>query len=104
MISMGPEVAASLVIFFKKEATGDQIYEFGRTVTGIPDKKGSGYWFLPGMASRVGVDINDYKGVAVVYTANATEEEKAFIEKRVSKSPIVYKIYKNVVPNDIKDL
>lgn len=104
MVRMGPDVHADLVYFFKKETTDDQIFEFQRTVVGIPDSKGSGYWSLPGMESVVIVYLNGYVGYAMKFRPDATEEQKAFIKKRVSESPLIYKIYENVVPNQIRDL
>jgi len=104
MIEMSPDVHADLVCFFKKGTTADQILEFHRTVIGIPDSKGSGHSFLPGMVSVVRVVINGFDGEAINFQPNATAEQKAFVKKRVSESPLIYKIYENVVPNRIRDL
>jgi hypothetical protein len=104
MIEMGPDVPAALVYFFKKETTDDQIFEFQRTVVGIPDSKGSGYWSLPGMGSTVRIEVSGYVGEAINFQPNATEEQKAFVKKRVVESPLIYKVYENVIPNRINDL
>jgi hypothetical protein len=104
MIEMGPDVHADLVCFFKKGTTADQILEFHRTVIGIPDSKGSGHWVLPGMGSVVKIIINGFDGEAINFQPDATAEQKAFVKKRVSDSPLIYKIYENVVPNRIRDL
>jgi hypothetical protein len=104
MIEMGPDVHADLVCFFKKGTTADQILEFHRTVIGIPDSNGSGHSFLPGMVSVVRVVINGFDGEAINFQPDATAEQKTFVKKRVLDSPLIYKIYENVVPNEIKDL
>ena len=102
---MSPEVGAELVFFFKKGTTSDEIFQFGRTVTGIPNpNNNTGFSDLPGIMTGVRVIINGFEGEAINFKPNATEEEKAFVKKRVSESPLVYKVYENVVPSEIKDL
>ena len=103
MIEMGPDVHADLVYFFKKGTTDDQIFEFGRTVVGIPNGN-SGHSFLPGMVSVVRVVINGFDGEAINFQPDATAEQKAFVKKRVLDSPLIYKIYENLIPNRISDL
>ena len=56
------------------------------------------------MESVVRVVINGYVGEALNFQPDATEEQKAFVKKRVSDSPLIYKVYENVVPNRIRDL
>lgn len=104
IIHMSPDVHAEVVLFFKKGTTSDEIFEFQRTVIGIPNANSSGYSSLPGMMSVVKVEVNGFEGEAINFKPNATEEQKAFVKKRVTESPVVYKVYENVVPNEIKDL
>jgi hypothetical protein len=101
---MGPDVHAELVFFFKKGVSADEIFEFQRTVIGIPNEKNSGYASLPGMMTTVAIEINGYDGEAINFKPNATEEQKAFVKKRVVESPLIYRVYENVVPDEIKDL
>ena len=56
------------------------------------------------MMSVVKVDVDGFEGEAINFQPDATDEEKAFVKKRVSDSPFVYKIYENVIPNEITDL
>lgn len=102
-VHMGPDVHADLVYFFKKETTDDQIFEFDRTVTGVPDGN-SGHSFLPGMESVVRVSINGYVGYALNFQPDATAEQKSLVKRRVSESPLVYKVYENVIPSGINTL
>lgn len=104
IIHMSPDVPAELVFFFKKETTWKEILEFQRTVTGIPNPNGTGFSDLPGIMSGVKIDRDGFEGEAINFQPDATDEEKAFVKKRVSESPLVYKIYENVVPNQINDL
>jgi hypothetical protein len=103
IIVMSPDVHADLVYFFKKGTTDDQIFEFGRTTVGIPNGS-SGESFLPGIMTTVRITVNGFVGEALNFKPNATAEQKAFVKKRVSESPLIYKIYENVVPNQIRDL
>jgi hypothetical protein len=104
IIEMSPDVNGNLVFFFKKGTSSDEILEFGRTVTGIPTPNSSGFSDLPGIMSGVRVIVNDFEGESINFKPNATEEQRAFVKKRVLESPIVYKVYENVVPSKIKDL
>ena len=102
---MSPDVNGNLVVFFKKETTSDEIFEFGRTVIGIPSpNSNTGYSSHPGMMTVVRVIVNGFEGESINFKPNATEEQRAFVKKRILESPIVYKVYENVVPSRIKDL
>ncbi len=101
---MSSDVGGNLVFFFKRETTPDEIFQFQRTVIGIPQPNGTGYASLPGMMTVVAIRINGFDGESLNFQPDATEEEKAFIKKRISESPLIYKVYENVVPNLIKDL
>lgn len=101
---MSPDVRAELVFFFKEGTDWEEILEFNRTVIGIPARNGTGYSSLPGMMTTVKIEINGYEGEAINFQPNATEEEKAFVKKRVKESPLIYRIYENVVPDEITDL
>jgi len=102
---MSPDVGGELVFFFKKGATSDEIFEFGRTVTGIPSpNSNTGFSDLPGIMTGVRIIVSGYEGESINFKPDATEEQKAFVKKRMSESPLVYKVYENVVPNQIKDL
>ena len=90
---MSPEAPAELVVFFKKETDWKQILEFDRTVLAAP-----------GIMTVVKVDLDGFEGKAINFQPDATKEEKGFLKKRVLESPLVYKIYENVIPNEITDL
>lgn len=101
---MSPDVKGNIVFFFKKGTTSDEILEFHRTVTGTPTSSSSGFSDLPGIMTSVRVIVNGFEGESINFQPSATEEEKAFVKKRVSESPLIYKVYENVVPNEINDL
>ena len=102
---MSPAVGGELVFFFKKGTTSDEIFQFGRTVTGIPNpNNNTGFADLPGIMTGVRIIVNGFEGESINFQPDATEEQKAFVKKRVVESPLIYKVYENVVPNEIKDL
>ena len=103
-IDMSPDARAELVLFFKRETDWKEILEFNRTVIGNPAPNGNGFSSLPGMMSVVKIDIDGFEGEAINFQPDASDEEKAFVRKRVLDSPLVYKIYENVVPSEITDL
>ncbi|HEV7700805.1 MAG TPA: hypothetical protein VGO43_11295 [Pyrinomonadaceae bacterium] len=101
---MGPDERADLLIVFKKGTSAEEILNFDRTVTGIPNEHSSGYADLPAIMTGAGVQVNGYDGVAINYKPDATLAEKELIERRVHESPIVLRAYSGVVPNGIHDL
>ena len=101
---IGSDARADLVFFFKKGVSGDEIFEFHRTVIGNPTGEGTGYSSLPGMMTVANVVVADLEGAAINFKPNATEEQKALVAKRVDESPLVFRVYENVVPDEIKDL
>ena len=103
MVRFGPDVKSSLVVFYKKGTAYKEIGEFQRTVIGVPDQKG-GETSLPGMVSVTLINKGEYRGEAIEFRPDATDEQKAFVKERVRESQIVYKVYENVVPDEIDDL
>lgn len=103
-IDIGPDVEANLVVFFKKDVNSDEIFDFHRTVIGVPESNGTGFSSLPGMMSVVRIIISGHQGEAIEFKPRASDEEKMFVKNRVLESPIVFRVYENVVPNEIDDL
>jgi hypothetical protein len=103
-VVMSPDVPAELVYFFKKGTGWKEILEFQRTVIGIPSPDGAGSSSLPGMGTVVKIDVDGFEGEAINFFPAATEDQKTFVKKRVSDSPLVYKVYEDVIPNQITDL
>ena len=101
MIPIGPGVKADLVVFFKAEATDDQIYTFAKETISTP--KRGGYWPLAGIRDTLYIlPIDGHQGYAVTFLPEATEEQRKYVRSRVDASPIVYKVIENVAPANIK--
>jgi hypothetical protein len=105
MISIGPEVQASLVIYFKHGVTQDQINYFWENVLSRPNAEGLGYWHREGIGMLSSVaEVEGHGGVAVNFLANATEAQRDEIKREVNSSPIVFKVLENIAPLDVKKL
>ena len=100
----GPDKATELVVFFKKDATLEQIDDFNNKVLSKPNPQGKGYYMLDGIAFQFSLIEDGYKGMGINFSTDATPELKEQLKKSIQQSPIVYKVYENVVPSEIKDL
>ncbi len=43
-------------------------------------------------------------GIAVSFSTESTPNQRVELNKRIKESPIVYRVYENVAPSEIKDL
>jgi len=103
MVPIGPDVRADLVIFFKVDATHDQIESFWEQTLSTKSEKG--HWPRPGVRDIMAlVAVQGHEAIAVTFFANATEAERDDIKTGVKSSPLVYKVMEDVVPQDIKTI
>jgi hypothetical protein len=100
----GPNKATELVVFFKKDATHEQIEDFNNKVLSKPHPQGRGYYMLDGIAFQFSLIEAGYKGMGINFSTDATPELKEQLKRSIQQSPIVYKVYENVVPSAVKDL
>ena len=63
-----------------------------------------GYYPRDGVKAVFGIDKNGYEGFGIAFRPEATKEQREDIKKLLKESPVIYKVYENVVPNEIKDL
>lgn len=101
MITISPDQKSDIVIFFKKGTKNEEINYFLDNVAGRQRPDGRGTEFLNGMQSQFQIRNQDYEGFAIELRDNATKEERENILKAVNSSPLVYKVFENVVPNEI---
>lgn len=106
MIPLGPDVKASLVIYFKKGVSDDQIDHFVKTVLSKPDPQGRGYYSKDGVRDILIVypPVQDHEGYAVTFFPDATQAQRDELKAAVNASPIVYKVLENVAPADVKKI
>lgn len=98
----GPEDRNDLVFFYRKDATYEQKEHFQNTVTHKPHPEGKGYYLQDGVIDLFIVRNSDFEGYAINFSKNATPEQREKLKRAIESSPIVYKVFENVVPNEIK--
>jgi len=102
----GPDKNTSIVLFFKKDASPEQIKEFHDKILSKPSPYGEnkGLDLPDGVAGDFRVLKNGYEGIGINFSTVASQEEKERLNRRIKESSIVYKVYENVIPNEIRDL
>ena len=105
MAPIGPDVKASLVIYFQSGVTRDQISAFSDAVLSRPDPAGRGYDLATGVQSRLRVGpVQGHEGIAITFFADATSEQRERLMAEVKASPLVYKVLEGVAPDDVKKI
>jgi len=100
----GPDDKVGLVFFYKKGIGYEEKQLFENNVLHTPHPEGRGYYLQEGISGVFLVRNSGYEGYAVEFYPNATPEQHEKLRKAIEESKIVYRIYENVVPNEIKDL
>ena len=102
-VRFGPDVKASLVIVFKSDATDEQVGAFWRNVLQVPDQSGRGHRFREGISSTLNVSpIDGHHALAVQFQEDAPQGQKEEIKSRIKRTPLVYKLFENVAPTNVK--
>jgi hypothetical protein len=106
MHSIGPDIKADLVIYFKLGVTNEEISSFWENVLSFQDPNGRGHHHRPGVGglSAVFPAVDGHEGVAVNFLPGATEAQRTETKLAVDGSPLVFKVLQNVVPSDVKKL
>jgi len=105
MVPIGPNVTASLVIYFKSGVNDEQINNFYEEVLSKP-KTARGAALQDGICMRLRVfpPVQNHEGIAITFCKDATEDNREKLESAIMASPIVYKVLENVAPGDVKQL
>ena len=90
---------AELLFFFKKESSKEARNYFYENMLNKPVQ--SGYLPRDGVQALFGVDRNGYEGFGITFRSDATKEQREDIKKRLGESPIVYKVFENVLPKEV---
>ncbi len=105
MIPVGPEVKASLVIYFKVGVADEQIDDFWHNVLSRPHPQGRGYYHRTGVSETMRLlPVQGHEGIAITFSEDATQGQRYEVKQDINSSPIVYKVLENVAPNDVKKL
>jgi hypothetical protein len=100
----GPDDKVELVFFYKKGVSYEEKQGFENNILHKSDPNGKGYASQEGVSGEFFVRHSDYEGYAVEFYPNATSEQRNKLKKALESSPIVYKVFENVIPNQIQDL
>ena len=96
----GPNDKVELVFFYKKGTSYEEKQSFENNILHTPSPKG--YALQEGVSGQFAVRNSDYEGYAIEFYPSATPEQREQLKKAIESSPIVYKVFENVVPNEIK--
>jgi len=104
-VKVGPDAAASLVVYFKLGTTEAQVEKFNQENLSKPRADGRGKCFKFGIGSYLRLipsQANGHWAIAISFLADATEEERNNLDQVLDGDELVYKVFKNIAPNDIK--
>ncbi len=91
----GPAERTHLVVLFTEGAAEDEIRAFSSMVMYDDDSYRVGVYFRIRKSKREGLGIN--------FLPSATEPKKKELIERIKQSKIFYKLFENVIPNEIPD-
>jgi hypothetical protein len=97
----GPNDRIGIVFYFKKEVTNDQINYFLNYELGRPRPDGRGSDLAKGLKGDFLVRAQGYEGYALELSPEITDEERQNILIKLQQSPLVFKVFENVVPAEI---
>ena len=100
MIEYSPSRRADIVYYFRKGTTNAQLNEFINKTLGVPHP-GGGYSSLPGIQGDIYVITQGYEGYAITLRVNATDEQRQLILSLLKESPLIFKVFEDVSPNEI---
>lgn len=99
-----PNDRVELLFFYKKGTSYEEKQFFENNILHKTDPNGRGYYSQEGVSGEFFVRNSDYEGHAIEFYPNALPEQRDKLKKAIESSPIVYKVFENVVPNQIQDL
>jgi hypothetical protein len=103
--NMGPGVTADLIVYFKPDATREQIDSFWENVLKYPDPNGGGHLLRPGVGRLSRVEsVEGHEGIAIVFFWDATDAERAQLRRGIDASPLVFTVLESIAPKDVKTL
>jgi ketosteroid isomerase-like protein len=102
-VRVGPDVKAGLVIIFNAGTKDQQVNEFWRTVLEVADQSARGYRFRDGILSTLKVPpVEGHQALAVQFHDEATQAQKEKIKERIKGSTLVFRVFENIAPTDVK--
>lgn len=100
-IVSSPSQKADIVLYFKKGTKNDDVNYFLDNVIGYQRADGRGTNLMQGIQGQFSVRNQDYEGYAIELRKSVTSEERESILNAIKNSPLIFKVFENVVPNEI---
>ena len=91
-----------LLFFYKKDSSEEARRNFYENVLNKPVD--GGHWPREGVQALFGIDRSGYEGFGITFRPEATRAQREEIKKILTESPLIYKVYENVLPTAITDL
>jgi hypothetical protein len=103
-IPIGPDAKADLLVYFRADATSNEIDEFLNEYILLPNPTGKGFRQPDGVKvfMRIFPPVQGHEGIALRFFPDDLPEKKDKLKKAIENSPIIYKILEDVAPSDVK--
>jgi hypothetical protein len=92
---IGPDKQVSMVVYFTSGTDHDAIESFWENTLHPGENK---------LAMVFLTSKQDHLGVAFTFSNQTTQEQRAALRRTVTESPIVYRVFENVNPDEIENL
>ncbi|HLA11142.1 MAG TPA: nuclear transport factor 2 family protein [Pyrinomonadaceae bacterium] len=103
VVKFGPQVKASLVIVLKSGLTDEEVEAFRRDVLQITSSNEAERKYLSGVSQYLRVPaIEKHEAIALTFQDDICKAEREEVMRRVNSSPLVFKVYQDIAPVDIK--
>jgi hypothetical protein len=102
--SMGPDVTADLIVYFKADVAPEQIESFWNRVLSYsaPDGHQS---LRPGVGRLSRVEsVEGHEGIAIIFFWDAADADRAQLRRGIDASQIVFTVLEDIAPKDVKTL
>lgn len=104
MIELGSDMPKGLVILFKKQTSLEQREQFISETIDKP-KTERGYSFVDGVCLFAGaLKVQNYDTVEVRFCGDSNDNQREQLKAKVKSSLIVFKVFEDVRPKEIKSV
>lgn len=105
MVKIGPDASAAIVVYFMQGTSEEQIARFDAEVISTLRPDGRGEMFRNGIGGYLRLlpfQAQGHDAIAITFHNNATEEQRRSVKESMKSNEIVYKLFENIAPKDIK--
>jgi ketosteroid isomerase-like protein len=103
IVKFGPDVKANLVIVFKSDVTDAQVEDFRRNVLQIATANEGERKYMSGIRQYLrALPIQNHNAIALTFHEGIAQAQRDEIMKRIKSSSLVYKVFENIAPAEVK--